>query len=276
MRSLLRDVWVDDLVPDSTALRLEAIKLVAPRGCVICDWTALWFWTGLDRPGAHTQVPPPSVFRFRGHDRTRHPGVASGERWFSMQDVVEVGDGLFVSSPIRTAWDMGRFQHKYVALGAMDALMRVDGFTLDELMSGVSRFDRQRGVVQLRALAPLVDPRAESIPESSLRLHWIEIPSAPRPTPQLVVPVRGHDYRLDLGCEELHYAAEYDGVEFHTSDEDRKHDSDRREAIREDLGWRIDVFDKKAVYGQHADVDARLRAGLAAARLRSTRRSTLT
>ena len=42
-----------------------------------------------------------------------------------------------------------------------------------------TRFNRQRGVVQLRELAPLVDPRSESIGESAVRLHWFEIPYAP-------------------------------------------------------------------------------------------------
>ena len=269
LRRPLRRVYVDAGIPDSTDLRIDALALVAPPRCVVCDWTSTWIWTGHDQPNAHLQVPRPSVFRFRGSDRTRHGAVRSGERWFLPGDVVPVRDGLLVATPLRTAWDMGRFEHKYVALGAMDALMRSDGFSLAELVEGVARFSRQRGVVQLRALAPLVDPRAESIPESALRLHWLEIPSAPRPTPQLVVPVRGHDYRLDLGCEELAYGAEYDGEEFHTADEDRKHDGQRREAISEDLGWSIEVFTKLNVFGQHADVDAKLRAGLRAARERS-------
>ena len=269
LRRPLRRVYVDAGIPDSTELRIDALALVAPPRCVVCDWTATWVWTGYDQPNAHLEVPRASVFRFRGSDRTRHGAVRSGERWFLAEDVVPVRDGLLVATPIRTAWDMGRFEHKYVALGAMDALMRVDGFPLEELVQGVPRFNRQRGVVQLRALAPLVDARAESIPESSLRLHWLEIPSAPPPTPQLVVPVRGHDYRLDLGCEELEYGAEYDGDEFHTADADREHDAQRRGAICEDLGWEIDVFTKVNVYGQHADVDDKLRSGLRAARERT-------
>jgi hypothetical protein len=71
---------------------------------------------------------------------------------------------------------MGRFAHRYVAIGAMDALMRFDGFSYEDLLHGVPRFAKQRGVVQLRELAFVVDPRSESIGESAVRLHWLELP----------------------------------------------------------------------------------------------------
>ena len=262
VRTLLRGVYCDALLPDSTELRVQALSLVAPPGSVVCDWTACWYWTGMDQPNSHLVTPPPSVFRFRGHDRTRHDAVHSGERWLLAEDVIPLADGLMVTTPIRTAWDMGRFAHRYVAIGAMDALMRADGFTTDEMLAGLVRFRRQRGVVQLRMLAPLVDPRSESMGESAVRLHWWEIPGAPTPVPQVPVVVGGKHFRLDIGAEDRRYAAEYDGEEFHTSPEQKEHDAERREAVEQELGWVIDVFVKKDVFGQHADVDSRLGRGL--------------
>ena len=265
VRQQLRNVYVDASIPDSHELRLQALALVAPPGCVVCDWTASWTWVGLDQPGSHLELPPPSVFRFRDHDRLRHGAVRSGERWFLPEDVVELADGLFVTTPLRTSWDMGRFAYRYVALGAMDALMRGCGVSIDELVAGVGRFRRQRGVVQLRELAPLVDPRSESIGESAVRLHWLEIPIAPPPQPQVVVAIGGKELRLDVGNEEIWYAAEYDGEAHHSTQEQKDHDEARREAIRSERGWSIDVFRRKDVFGQHAAVGSALRRGIATA-----------
>jgi hypothetical protein len=260
---MLRNVYVDASIADCHTLRLQALALVAPPGCVVCDWTACWTWVGLDEPGSHLVLPPPSVFRFRDQDRTRHGAVRSGERWLLPEDVIELADGLLVTTPLRTAWDMGRFARRYVALGAMDALMRGCGFPLLELVEGVPRFNRQRGVVQLRELAPLVDPRSESIGESAVRLHWLEIPYAPAPQPQVPVLIAGKELRLDVGNEEILYAAEYDGEAHHSATQDREHDEDRRDTLHVERGWHIDVFRRADVFGQHTTIQGRLRHGLA-------------
>lgn len=265
LRRPLRGVYVDALLPDSTELRIQLISLVAPPGSVVCDWTACWIWTGLDSPGSHLVVPRPAVFRFRGNDRTRHGAVRSGERWLLPSDVVPLADGLFITTPIRTAWDLGRFAHRYVAIGGMDALMRFDEFSFNELVYGVPRFKKQRGVVQLRELAFVVDPRSESIGESAVRLHWIELPGAPTPVPQIPVIVDGKELRLDLGAEEIKYAAEYDGEAHHSLPEDRAHDESRRTAIENQRGWHVDVLRKGDVFGQHAEVKTILRRGMAEA-----------
>src|SRR6476619_7215019 len=57
VRQMLRNVYVDAAVPDSHQLRLQALALVAPPGCVACDWTASWAWIGLDEPGSHLVLP---------------------------------------------------------------------------------------------------------------------------------------------------------------------------------------------------------------------------
>jgi hypothetical protein len=70
---------------------------------------------------------------------------------------------------------------------------------------------------------------------------------------------------LDLAHEGLHYAAEYDGAEWHGSPEQQAHDRVRRAEAAE-AGWTIDAFVNADVRGQHRTVDARLRAGVIAAR----------
>jgi hypothetical protein len=179
-------------------------------------------------------------------------------------------DGLLVATPLRTALDLGRGLRRLFAIGALDGLLRLGAFTHGELLAEVERFKRQRGVVQLRELAPLADPRSQSPGESSLRLLWLDAPDLPPPVCQ--VPVRNDAGReiffLDLGVEKLHFAAEYDGQQHHSSPEDREHDRRRRSWLREERGWIIEVFENTDVYGPREDVAFVLRRGVVEARRR--------
>ena len=86
--------------------------------------------------------------------------VSSGERRIRADELTEI-HGLRVTTPIRTAWDLGRLQHRDLALAGLDAMLRLGGFSAAELVDGVERFRKQRGVVQLRAFAPLADAGAQ-------------------------------------------------------------------------------------------------------------------
>ena len=132
----------------------------------------------------------------------------------------------------------------------MDSLARHCDVTVEELLAEVPRFARMRGVRQLRELAPLVNGLAGSASESVLRLRWLD---AGLPRPELQVPVRrpsGALYYIDLGVRELRFGSEYDGVEWHTSPAQRRHDDVRRAWLREAEGWRLVVVGGDEVYGQ--------------------------
>jgi hypothetical protein len=73
-------------------------------------------------------------------------------------------------------------------------------------------------------------------------------------------------YRLDLGVEELRFAAEYDGEEFHSRPEDRDHDKTRREWIRRERGWLIKPVRKENILGPTRDVERILLEGVREAR----------
>jgi hypothetical protein len=266
LRRLLKGVYVATQVPDSLELRAAALALVAPPGAVVVDWTAAWLHVGLLRPGDHLTVPPVSLFLHAGKGRLRNDLVASGERTFRRADLCRVGDVL-VTKPIRTAWDLGRLCRRDLAIGALDALLRGGGFTHEELLDGVERFRRQRGVRQLRQLAPLADARAESPGESVLRLRWLDAGITPAPEPQ--VPILGDSgrvrYWVDLGVPELRFGCEYDGEAFH-GERERDRDEERREWIRSARGWIIVVARKEDVFGPTADVERNLHEGIRAAR----------
>ena len=266
----LKGVYVPAQVELTREVRGQVIGLCAPAGSVITDWSATWYWTGLDHPSSQRGPGPLSVFRFRGHGRLRNQLVASGQRWLRPSDVVPLSSHVTVTSPIRTAWDLGRFSRRIVAIGGMDALARHGTFTVAELVADVERFRKQRGVVQLRELAPLVDPRSESTGESALRLRWIDVPSLPRPEPQVsIVDESGREiFRIDLGVQELRFGAEYDGQEHHSSEVDRAHDHWRRDALDTIHGWTIEAFRREDVFGQHETVTDRLPRAVATARAR--------
>ena len=269
LRRLLKSVYVAAQVTDSIVLRAQALRLVVPAPAVVTDWTAVWLYTGLLPPGDHLRVPPVSLFLPAGRGRLRNGLCVSGERTFIASDLDRVG-GLWVTTPLRTAWDVGRLFRRDTAIGGLDGLLRKRYFTHDLLVGGIERFRRQRGVVQLRGLAPLADGRAESPAESVLRLRWLDVSSLPKPKPQVpILDDRGIEiYRLDLGVAELRFAAEYDGEEFHTSDEDREHDEGRRQWIRENRGWIVEVLRRHNVFGPRRDVEAILTEGIHRARRR--------
>jgi len=265
VRRMVKGVYVAAQVPDSLLLRGRALRLAVPEHAVVTDWTACWFHTGYDRPGSHRAGPELTLFRQVGHDRLRNGLCRSGQRTFRPEDVWEV-DGLLVTSPLRTAWDLGRLAHRDRAIGALDALLRTGTFTHDELLLDLDRFKGMRGVVQLRELAPLADARAESPTESTLRLRWLDLPSLPRPTPQVSIRVGDIEvYRVDLGLEELRYGCEYDGAEFH---EDREWDAARREDLLQRFTWDVDGVRRDNVWGPRRDVEQILIMGIDRARKR--------
>jgi hypothetical protein len=80
----------------------------------------------------------------------------------------------------------------------MDALQSLGEFTLSELCQGMERFRGRRGVVQGRALAAIVDGRAQSPGESALRLRWYDAGLPPRELQWRVPSPHGTAYFLDL------------------------------------------------------------------------------
>ena len=180
------------------------------------------------------------------------------------EDVMVV-NGVLVTTKLRTALDLGRRLNRFHALAALDALLR-SGVQREDLLAGVERFRGDRGVVQLRHLAPLADPHAESPPESVLRLHWLEASGMPPPEPQVWVHDDGYPrYRVDVGNEELRYGAEYDGLAFH---EDEPADRERREWLDDTGGWVIDAFVAAEIYPR-GDPTTRLQHGVYLARRKS-------
>jgi hypothetical protein len=270
VRRLVRGVYVANQVADALELRVAALRLVVPPGAVVTDRTAGWLH-GADMvlaPGDHLVVPPVSVFHVGRGCRVRTDLVASGQRMMPEADITDV-DGLRVTTPLRTACDLGRLLKRAPALAALDAMLRLGTFSKDELLLAAAGFRGYRWVRQLRALAPITDRRAESPPESILRLRWLDCSGMPRPEPQRPVSapsgVVGGFYFVDLGVDELQFGVEYDGEEAHGPAHATR-DADRRAWITEQERWVLRVVRRRELFGPRQRLEAILREGLREAR----------
>jgi len=115
-----------------------------------------------------------------------------------------------VTTPLRTAWDLGRVRWTDEAISGLDALFRLRAFTREEFLAGIERFAGMRWVTTLREIGPFADGRSESPGESVLRLRCIEAGLHVEPQ----VEVYDGDVllgRLDLLNEDLPLGVEYDG-----------------------------------------------------------------
>lgn len=144
--------------------------------------------------------------------------------------------GLLVTTPERTAWDLGRRLPLVDAVVAVDALAGAGGFHPAELLARRLVEPGARGCRRLDRVVALADPRAESPPETRLRVGLV-LGGLPQPEVQYeVLDEYGfHLARADLAYEEARLAIEYDGVG-HFSRIRHEHDRER-DALPASHGW---------------------------------------
>jgi hypothetical protein len=144
--------------------------------------------------------------------------------------------GLPVTTPARTAFDLARQLAYGAAVARLDALMRAKPFSIEDVLALTNRYPGARGMRQLRAVLPRVDPGAASPKETWLRLLLID---AGLPAPETQIPVVAN-WRtvgvLDMGWERFKVAVEYDGDQHRTDRRQFVRDRDRLKALQE-LGW---------------------------------------
>ncbi|MDN4161403.1 DUF559 domain-containing protein [Nocardioides abyssi] len=240
MRSPARGVFVPAHLPDTIDLRGRAVAKVLSEHHVVTDRTAAWLH-GVD---AHLEVehedgPLIESCALRGHRATRLTAADGRTRDLAPGDVT-VLHGVRVTTPLRTALDLGCCLRRREAYGAMVMLARQHGLTATDLVRETARYRGRRGVVQLRGLAPLVDPRLES-PREAWVLLEIADAGLPLPEPQVWVEVDGvPTYRLDLAYRRRRVCVEYDGHDAHSTAEQCLYDERRRAWLRRQ-GWIVIV-----------------------------------
>ncbi|MFI9404398.1 endonuclease domain-containing protein [Nocardia sp. NPDC052316] len=148
-------------------------------------------------------------------------------------------DGFRVTTPARTAFDLGRRLPRDQAVPILDALCSATGLNPREVADLIRDHPGVRGVARLSNILPLIDAGAESPQESRTRLLLIDDGLA-APTTQLVVRDGRGTFiaRVDMGWEKWCVAVEYDGAHHWTNPAQRTKDIDRFASL-ESLGWRV-------------------------------------
>lgn len=170
-------------------------------------------------------------------ERRRQPGLVVRMDRVADDEIISV-DGLPVTSPARTAFDLGRYQKRSAALGRLDALMRAAPFSDHDVSKIMLRYGPVRGVRQLRTLLPLVDAGAASLKESWVRLLLIDNGFR---IPETQIPVLDGDEPfafLDMGWRDIQLAVEYDGDQHRTDRPQYVKDARRMPKI-ERRGWQV-------------------------------------
>ncbi|UNB51441.1 hypothetical protein [Mycolicibacterium sp. YH-1] len=141
----------------------------------------------------------------------RQRGLVVRDETLAAGEVVEV-DGIRVTTPARTAFDLARHLARGSAVARIDALLNARPFAVGdvELLAKVHR--GVRGLTRLRAALPVVDGGAESPKETWLRLLFVDA-GLPKPTTQVVIRTESGRYirRIDMCWEQFKVGAEYDG-----------------------------------------------------------------
>ena len=170
-------------------------------------------------------------------ERRRQPGLIVRMDRFSNDEVMTV-DGLPVTTPGRTAFDLGRYLRRSAAMAWLDALLRAAPFGAGDVELLMRRYGPVRGVRQLRELLPLVDAGAASPKESWLRLLLVD---GGLPAPESQIPVLDGDSPIafiDMGWRAIRLGVEYDGDQHRT--DRRQYVKDlRRLPMLEKRGWEM-------------------------------------
>lgn len=173
---------------------------------------------------------------------------------------IQTVDGRAVTTPERTAFDIGRRGAVRSAVVRLDALARATGFKVDDVLCVAARHPGARGVRQLEIALELVDSGAQSPRESYLRLLLID---AGFPRPRSQIAVSGADGMpiayLDLGWEDYMVAVEYDG-DHHQRDRQQYVKDIRRIEMLEQLGW---IVIRVVAEDRPADILRRVQAAMA-------------
>lgn len=252
LRRVFHGVYAPCSLEDTLQVRAEAAALVLGPDQVVCDRAAAYLH-GVDAYGvseSHSRRLETCVRL--GGTPTRHRGVDGRQRDLANRDVMRIGR-LCLTTPLRTALDLGCALPRHRAIGVMDELARKHRLDPVEMAIECRRFRGRRGVVQLRELVTLVNPAAESPRESWIRLAIVDV-GLPSPVAQWWVIEEGVPlFRLDLAYPHHRVAIEYDGEEFHRRTSDQiAADARRRDWLRRH-GWIVIVVTKSDLAGSNAE-----------------------
>jgi ribosomal protein L31 len=234
---VLRGTYVPGQVVPDLRVRCAAAARLLPEHAHVADRCLLWL-LGVDvlppgPPLLEVVVPRDAVPPRRTHVRARITDLPARDR------TVVGRDGLRCLRTVRAGADLLRLLPLPQAVVVADAVQHAglcDRAALQaELAASAAGL---RGVVQARRALELSDARAESPPESLLRLALVQ--AGLRPVPQFVVLDEHGRFvaRVDLALPAQRLALEYDGRAVHEREDvfvrDRRRANDLARA-----GWTV-------------------------------------
>jgi hypothetical protein len=146
--------------------------------------------------------------------------------------------GRLATAPAWTAVEVARTLPRPRALATLDAAMRLTGCSRGDLDRAVREQSGRRGIVAVRELVPLADPRAESAMESEARLVMSDHGVAPTELQYEIRDRRGELWRLDFAWPESGLVAEYDSDSWHSRPSEIRKDKRKLAAVQE-MGWTV-------------------------------------
>jgi very-short-patch-repair endonuclease len=171
-------------------------------------------------------------------DRRHPPGIVVRTYRLPPDDLCWV-EGMRVTTPARTALDIGRIMLVERSVPVLDALLRATALEPADIALLSDQRPGVRGRRRLRSALELVDPGAESPQESRLRM---ELVLGGLPAPQTQIRFANAEgvvcIRVDMGWPQWRVAVEYDGVQHWDDAKQRAWDLERV-AILDAAGWAV-------------------------------------
>jgi hypothetical protein len=229
-RAMFPDIYHSKLVAPSLKLRTVGAWLWSGRDGVVAGRAAaaihgaLWIDAATPVEMIWRSGRPPS-------------GIVIRNERIDAEDIMMI-DGIPVTTPERTAFDIARHLPRDLAVRHLDALARATGVkaTGAEMLS--ERYPRARGLPRSRIALPLMDGGAESPQETRVRLILID-DGLPAPRTQIRVGDGVHEAFIDMGYDEPKVGFDYDGQQHQTDRNRYVHDIGRAELV-DCEGW-IDI-----------------------------------
>ena len=234
---------------------------------------AAWLWSrrratvaGLSAAALHGSLWIDTRLPAELNQRSQHrtDGIVLRDDTLAGDEIV-VRQGISLTTPARTAFDMGRRYGRTLAVIRLDALMRATGLRRSVIWELAGRYPGARGIRGLRNAIGLADAGAESPQETRTRLVLTDAGLPPKRTQINVYDRCGsHIGRIDMGWDDWQVGVEYDGKQHWEDPAIRNRDIDRQAEL-EAVGWRIVRVSADMLRYRPGTIVERTRAALHAA-----------
>lgn len=251
-RPIFRDVYIRNDAEVTAAVKARAAWL--STGAVLCGVSAAAVH-GTKWLDPHE---PAEIIRANPYPQK---GMVVRRCQLADEDVC-LATSMRVTTPARTAYDLGRRLPLTAGLAHLDALMNASPFEVCDVEAIAQRHPCARGLRQLRQTVALVDGGAESPYESLTRLLLIQH-GFPRPGTQ--IPVYDDSGRLfariDLGWPQYRVGVDFEGKHHWTDPRQRDWDVERYAKLPE-LGWLDTRVTARILHNRREDFFNRVGAAL--------------